>query len=149
MQSSASPFLIILVLVGVLGVMAVVVGFTMRPARPSRALTIAAILPAFIMLSLFYSLAIHMRNSLGGWPTSIGNEGFPGALVVHDHIAETCFVALFLTSIFAWPVAFLLCTFVRRWRVGTFYLGIYALSCFICYGLMLLAPAEFLDWWWD
>ncbi|PYX49616.1 MAG: hypothetical protein DMG76_36915, partial [Acidobacteria bacterium] len=48
-------------------------------------ITIAA-LPGVVMLALFYSLAIHMHQSLGGWPTSIGERGFPLALVIHSAI---------------------------------------------------------------
>jgi hypothetical protein len=37
--------------------------------------------PSFIMLVLFYSLAVHMHRSLGEWPASIGERGFPAALI--------------------------------------------------------------------
>ena len=53
-------------------------------------ITIAA-LPGLVMLALFYSLALHMHQSLGGWPTSIGERGFPPALVVHSAITVNVF----------------------------------------------------------
>ena len=109
----------------------------------------AAVLPALLMLVLFYSLAIHMHRSLGGWPTSIGEGGFPAALIAHGSVAANYFMILVLVSIFAWPVAFLMCWLIRRWRVCVYYLGIYALSCLACFGAMLLAPSQFLNWWWD
>ena len=101
------------------------------------------------MLGLFYALAWHMHASLGAWPTSIGERGFSPALLTHSQIATSCFSMLLLASMFAWPVAFILCSFVRPWRRWTAYLSVYFLSVGSCIGLMLLAPARFLYWWWD
>lgn len=39
------------------------------------------------MVLLFYALAIHMYLALGGWPESIGERGFPPALVLHAEVA--------------------------------------------------------------
>jgi hypothetical protein len=149
MQNSPPLFLLLLFVAGVLGLASVHVGFRLRPSAPSHAITWVAALPALAMLGLFYSLAVHMHQSLGGWPTSIGERGFPSSLVTHAGIATGYFSILLLVSLFAWPVALLLCAFVRRWRRGIFYLGVYALSCFVCFGAMLLAPPQFLYWWWD
>jgi len=109
----------------------------------------AAVLPAFLMLVLFYSLAIHMRYSLGAWPTSIGEIGFPQSLITHDSIATNYFIALTLIIMFAWPAALLFCALVPRWRMALPYLGLYAFACLVCLGAMLLAPSPFLNWWWD
>jgi len=149
MQTSVSPILLVAMLAGILAVVAIVVAFRMRPSKQSRIGFVVAVLPALLMFSLFYSLAFHMHHSLGGWPTSIGEIGFPAPLVTHGNIATTYFGVLFLVSIFVWPVAFLLCLLVRRWRVYLYYLGVYALACLVCFGAMLLAPAPFLNWWWD
>ncbi len=149
MQNSPPVFLLLLTLAGVLGLVALIAGFRLRPVAPSRGITLIAVLPALAMLGLFYSLAIHMHQSLGGWPTSTGESGFPSPLITHADIATSCFANLLLVSMFAWPIAVALCAFVRRWRGGIFYLGVYALSCLICFGGMLLAPSGFLYWWWD
>ena len=90
-----------------------------------------------------------MRLSLGGWPTSILNEGFPAGLLTHDHIVGNYFGVLFMGSLLAWPPTLLLCLLVQRWRVCLYYLGIYALACFLCIGTMTLAPSQFLLWWLD
>jgi hypothetical protein len=136
-------------IVGIVALIALVIGFRTRPAKPSRMGVVIAVLPAFLMLTLFFSLAIHMHHRLGGWPSSIGEGGFPARLVAHAHAAMNFFSALCLVSIFVWPVAFLLCLFVRGWRGVLFYLGVYALCCCLCFGAMLLAPSQFLNWWWD
>jgi len=149
MQNSPPFFLLLLVVAGILGLASVVAGFRLRPSAPSRAITWVALLPALAMLGLFYSLAVHMHQSLGGWPTSIGERGFASSLITHAGIATGYFSILLLVSLFAWPVALLLCAVVRRWRRGIFYLGVYALSCLVCFGAMLLAPSQFLNWWWD
>ena len=149
MQTSASPILLFALLAGILSLIAVAVAFRLRPSKQSRNGFIAAVLPALLMLSLFYSLALHMHQSLGAWPTSIGERGFPAPLVTHGSIAVNYFGVLVLVSIFAWPVAFLVCSLVRRWRVCLYYLGVYALACLLCFGAMLLAPSQFLNWWWD
>jgi hypothetical protein len=101
------------------------------------------------MLALFYSTAIHMHLSLGAWPSSIGERGFPAPLMTHAHVATSYFSVLLLVSIFAWPAAFVLCLRVPRWRIWLYYLGVYALACLICFGGLFLAPSQFLNWLWD
>ena len=149
MQTSVSPIVFFAALAGILALVAIVVAFRMRPARQSRIAVAAAVVPALLMLAFFYSLAIHMHQSLGGWPASIGERGFPPRLITHGSIATNYFTILLLVSIFAWPVAFLLCALIRRWRVCVYYLGVYAFACLVCFGAMLLAPSQFLNWWWD
>ncbi len=136
--------------VGIVMLIATVIALrSLGKEKHSRWLTALATLPAFITLALFYSLAMHMHNALGGWPASIGERGFPASLVLHAHIAESCFYKLVLICFLVWPVAFLLCLFIPRWKRSLFYLGVYAFSCLLGLGLMLLAPSSFLDWWWD
>ncbi len=101
------------------------------------------------MLLLFYSLATHMYWSLGQWPETIGEEGFPLPLIIHAAIAWGSFAVLVLASIFVWPFAFLACLVIKSWRGGIPYMGIYVLSLLVCFGLMCLAPSKFLYWWWD
>jgi len=149
MQTSLSPIALVAIFTGILALGSVVVAFRMRPTKPSRAALAVAALPALLMLGLFYSLAIHTHQSLAAWPSSIGERGFPAPLVTHAHIAADYFSILLLVSIFAWPAVFLLCLVVRRWRGCVYYLGAYALSCLVSFGAMLLAPSQFLNWWWD
>lgn len=150
---NASPpapvLLLVVIAAGVLGLAAVVVGIRPRPSAPSRAITLLALLPALAMLGLFYSLAVHMHQSLEGWPKAIGTQGFSSSLETHAHMAFGYFSLLFLINLLALPVTLLLCVLVRRWRGGIFYLGVYALSYSVGFGAMLLAPSQFLNWWWD
>jgi hypothetical protein len=55
----------------------------------SRSGVIVATAPAFVMLLLFYSLAIHMYLALGGWPESIGERGFPATLIARVGSSRT------------------------------------------------------------
>ncbi len=149
MHTSVSPIVLVAMFAGILALGAVVVAFRMRPTKPSRAALAVTASPPLIMLALFYSLAVHMHQSLGAWPASIGERGFPAPLVTHAHIAAVYFSIVLLASIFAWPAIFLLCLVVRRWRGCVYYLGMYAFSSLVCFGAMLLAPSQFLYWWWD
>ena len=116
--------------------------------------------PGLLNLALFYSLAIHMYQSLGGWPEGIGNKGFPAALDLHDAISVAYFSCLLL-FLFAWPLLLLVFAkieILRRWRSSLVAAGVSAfLSIVLTAGLpfifiylhLHIVPAEFLDWWWD
>lgn len=149
MQNSPPLFLMVTVLAGVLGLAALVAGYRLRTAAPSRVMTLVSVLPALLVLALFYSLAIHMHRSLGGWPDSIGMRGFPSGLVTHADVAVGSFGILLLACLTAWPVALLLSASIRPLRGAVFYLGAFAVSCLACFAAMALAPAPFLYWWWD
>ena len=110
-------------------------------------ITIAA-LPGVVMLALFYSLAVHMHQSLGAWPTSIGERGFPPALITHSAITVNFFIGLFL-SVFVLPLPILVCLLVERWRHFVVYFATYAGFFLLCFVLMQFAPAQFLYWWRD
>src|SRR5262249_8551267 len=110
---------------------------------------IFAALPAVAMLVLFYSLAIHMYHVLGGWPASIGELGFPPALVTHSAVAEKAYMVLVL-SFFVSPVPIVACLFVERWRRFAVYFAVYAGAILICFALtQFAAPTQFLYWWRD
>jgi hypothetical protein len=117
--------------------------------RASRTGIVASALPSIIMLGLFYTLALHMYRSLGGWPTSIGERGFPASLVAHANITVYFFIALILFGMFVLPVAILVCLLRQPWRRLVPYFALYALAFFVCWGLMQLAPEPFLYWWRD
>jgi len=118
-------------------------------ANLSRRGVVVSAIPSIIMLILFYSLAIHMRVSLGGWPQSIGEVGFPGPLVAHAHISCWYFSTLLLVSLVAWPVVIALLFALKRLRKYIPHASLFELVFFICFLLMLIAPARFLNWWWD
>ena len=101
------------------------------------------------MLAVFYSLAVHMRWQLGAWPQSIGDRGFPAALSTHGRLALGLLFASVLRQHGFCPVGILVCLLVARWRRFARYFALYALLYLVCWGLMLLAPAPFLNWWWD
>lgn len=101
------------------------------------------------MLGLFYSLALHMHQSLGGWPTSIGERGFPPLLLAHARIANIYLVIFLLISVFILPATILVCLLVPSWRWLVRYLALYALSLCVCWALTQLAPEPFLWWWRD
>ncbi len=83
-------------------------------------------LPGFMAFVLFYSLAIHMHHALGGWPSSIGEAGFPPALVTHAAVATNYFGYSLALSIFSLPPTILVCLLVPRWRWFVRYLALYA-----------------------
>jgi hypothetical protein len=150
MKGGVSPIILVPVVAGILGLVAITLGYRMCPKSTHSRLGIAlAALPSLVMLGLFYSLAAHMYHILGAWPTSIGERGFPSSLVAHAHAAEKYTYVWLLLSFVVWPVVFLLSLFVRRWRGCFYYLGVYALSFMVSFGVMSLAPAQFLTWWWD
>ena len=64
------------------------------------------------MLGLFYSLALHMYRTLGGWPTSIGEHGFPASLITHANLTMYFFIALVWFGMFVLPFAILVACYV-------------------------------------
>ncbi len=115
----------------------------------SRRGAMLATAAAVVMLALFYSLAVHMYLALGEWPQSIGEHGFPPALVSHGYLATRFFSALAVIGISLVPVASILGVAIRPARRLMPYLGVYVTACAIALGIMQLAPARFLYWWWD
>jgi hypothetical protein len=117
--------------------------------KASRTGIVVSALPGCIMLVLFYSLALHMYWSLGAWPTSIGERGFPAPLVAHANIDMYFFITNIWFGMFVLPVAILVGLLRPSWRRFVPYLALYALVFCACWGLMQLAPAPFLYWWRD
>ena len=112
-------------------------------------IAVLSAVPAVCMAVLYYSLAIHMYNSLGGWPDSLGNKGFPTALNYHAEIAFGLFSILFLLVVFVIPIALVVCSLIPRCQPAFICLEIFLISCLACVGLMILAPDKFQFWWWD
>ena len=144
-----SPPLLVLLAVGACLVgISLIWGARIRE-RPGRMAIAAATFHPIAALSLFYSLAMHMHRSHGGWPVTFGDEGFPQGLAMHTDLAYFTFGSLLLACLFIVPIAILLCACVPRMRPGMGYLGVYALTSGAALGAMMLAPDPFLSWWWD
>ncbi len=110
---------------------------------------VAVAAPGVVMVAGFYGLALHMHTALGGWPKSIGEAGFPLALVKHANWTFGYFLVMIHAMLFAWPVAVGICSAAPRLRRFIAHLSLFAGSFAVCFGLMLLAPSQFLYWWWD
>jgi len=108
---------------------------------------IVSALPGLITLGLFYSLALHVHQSLGRWPTGTIEPGFSPWLLFHKSLAVHTFEALFLSSLLLAPVAFVVCLAVQRWRRFMPYLALYAGLFFVYCFCMQFAPDPFLYWW--
>ncbi|MBC8128584.1 MAG: hypothetical protein H8M99_15705 [Gloeobacteraceae cyanobacterium ES-bin-144] len=117
--------------------------------KMSRMGTIVSVLPGLLGLIFFYSLAIHMHESLGDWPTGIGEAGFPPALLLHANIATFYCWTLLPVSVLAFPIIVIVCACVPRWNRFVLYVAVYALAWIVSIGLMQLAPDQYLYWWND
>ncbi len=101
------------------------------------------------MGGLFYSLVIHLRLSLGKFPQSIGNDGFSAALKTHGSWTYDYCSVLTGLSLITVPIALLVSFGIRRWRRFVLYPLLHGLAIVASWGLMLLAPPPFLNWWFD
>lgn len=117
--------------------------------KTSRTGIVISIAPGLLALGLFYSLAIHMQRSLGGWPAGIGEAGFSPPLATHALVATSFFWIALVVSFPSWPVATLVCLCVSRWRHVVPYLALYALAFVCSIAVMQFAPEPFLYWWRD
>jgi hypothetical protein len=122
---------------------------TLAAIREMKAGIVIAILPYLMALLLFYSLAIHMHQSLNGWPERFGTEGFSSALLIHYQIQGAYISYLVLFTVFAVPVTTIVCLLISRWNHLVAYFTLHLMSLPLCYGLMQLAPEGYLYWWWD
>lgn len=135
-----------------IGIFSVAIGpmLVIQNPKPSHRLTtIATTILPLVSLILFYSLAIHMHQSLDGWPDRIGMNGFSSSLTVHANVAYFAFGSIFFGCLFVWPVALLLCAAAPKLRPGLPYLEIYAVTCLVAFAVSQMAPDDFLYWWWD
>lgn len=139
----------LLVVTGVPGLLAFFGGIPLLRRPLSPRLVACSMIPAILLVGAWYTLAIHMYLSLGGWPANIGNAGFSSALNLHVEIAQHCFWLPSLILFVTWPIAVVVFAVVRRWRAGIHYLGIVAIVWALAFGLTQLGPDGFLYWWWD
>jgi hypothetical protein len=101
--------------------------------------------PGLILLVLFYSLAAHMFFSLGQWPDSIGENGFPRLLVFHASLSTGYFSFLYLLTVYVAPGIFVLLLTIKPWRKFSLCLVAHVITFWVVYGCILLAPAKFLS----
>ena len=148
-HSSPPIFVLTILLSGAIGLAAILYGKYRNASSLSRPMIMFALLPSLASLVLFYALAFHMHSSFGGWPELIGTKGFPAGLSTHADIAFRLFESLFFICMFLWPVAAIVSLSIKRCRLATPYLGIFAVSCSACFAAMMLAPSGFCYWWWD
>ena len=134
--------LLLIVVAGVPGLLAFFGGIPLLRRPLSPRLVACSMIPAIVLVGAFYTLAIHMYLSLGGWPTLIGDSGFSSALKFHAEIAQCCFGGLFLILFVTWPIAVAVFAVVRRWHAGVHYLGMLALAWALGLGLMELGAGS-------
>ena len=109
-----------------------------------------ALLPSLVVLLVYYSLALHMWLAFGVWPSGIGEQGFPRALMLHAKALEILVAAYALLAMFAAIPALLTCTFIWRWRKFILPMVVFSLGFFVCMLIMWnVAPAGFLYWFRD
>ena len=140
--------MMLLVLLSLPAVTSMATGIAMRRSRPSPVGTLLACTPAGFIMVMISTLAIHMHMSLGGWPVTIGMDGFSDALVAHADVGLAGFWLLTLTSLLC---SFLLLAFLctRRSRQWVYQLGVFMVANSLMFALFQLAPDRFLAWWWD
>ena len=114
---------------------------------PTSAIVVATV-PGLAMLISFYALALHMYLALGGWPESIGTQGFPAALVRHADF-DGYVVSVLLIAFLALPVWLLVFASVARLQRYIPHLIIGGVAYIMCFIAMQLGPSGFLYWWWD
>lgn len=150
MIGSFHPIVLMAILAGMVALVAAIIavrrGITLKPTPRGAVLSS---LPSLLMVTLFYSLAVHMYRSLGDWPAEIGGVGFSTILRIHASVAVDYTVFLLLITVFAWPIAFVVCVLVNRWRALVPHLAVHAVSFVASWCLFRLAPSGFLVWWSD
>ena len=148
-RSDAPIQLFMVVIAGIPGLIAFAAGARLRRTTPSVGLCLLAVAPAAALVILYQSLALHMYQSLGGWPQSIGNAGFSQALNTHADIALTWFGIMLLVNLFVLPIAVVVFAGIRQLRGALIYVGVYAIASALAIGSMLLANGQFQSWWVD
>lgn len=106
--------------------------------------------PAWVSFLLnFYGLASHMYQALGGWPESIGNNGFPDLLNRHARVTGMWFGCYILVECILWPLVITIAGIVEKFRNGLPYIVAAGISFWIFMPFIFAAPDKFLYWWWD
>lgn len=105
-------------------------------------------MPGLLALAAFFSLAVHMRSRLRGWPDSCGTHKLPQELVVHFEIAAWLFSVVFVT-LCCMPLVLALFAAVPQLRSRIIYPACFSVANWLCFFTTFLAPDAFQNWWWD
>lgn len=115
----------------------------------SKIWMVVALTPSVLSLGLFWSLAIHLRHSLGGWPLGIGFAELQGPLLFHAQVAFNFFWLVTQYSIMNWPLYCGISAIFPPFRKTLLYAGIYSAGLALVTIFMFAAPSGFQQWWWD
>jgi hypothetical protein len=98
-------------------------------------------------LLLFYGFVPCVWLALGHWP-AFGQplSGWP--LLLSEKVIRYVAWGL-ICSLWATPLIFAGCLLLPRWRHVSIYAIAYAAAVGVAFGLMLLAPHPFLNWFFD
>lgn len=98
-------------------------------------------------LVLFYGLVIHVRLALGGW-ARFGQQFDAWPLRLHEEAVWLAATAL-VASLWVMPLVLVGSLCFRRWRHISIYTLSYGAAIGVAFGVMLLAPHAFLNWFFD
>ena len=126
-----------------------IVALVVTEIKERKQTFIIAVMPWSLALGLFWSLAIHLYLSHGGWPEMRGTSGFSSALVLHANIQYNYLMLLSLLTLFVCPVMFLLCLFIERLKKMIIYPSMQILGGLLFLLQMLFAPNGYTDWVWS
>lgn len=154
MNSCISPVFLLALPSLLVAITAVVLLFASTTARDTAFAQWKTALPCFLVpgvafLAMFFSLAIHMYNSLGKWPESIGNQGFSPSLNLHADVTFNSLTWFLVFAFFVWPVLTIVFGSVSRLRRFLPHVMAVGLSFWCFVPCIFLAPSGFLYWWWD
>ena len=125
-----------------------IVALVVTELKERKRTFIIAVMPWSLGLGLFWSLAIHLYMSLGGWPEMRGTRGFSSVLLLHANIHYNYLMFLSLLTLFVCPVMFLLCLLIKRLKKLIIYPSIQILGGLLFLLQMLFAPDGYTDWLW-
>jgi Na+/phosphate symporter len=122
-----------------------------RKAGRRRLATWVSIAHPAVAIVLVASLALHMHQSLGGWPEFIGTPDgeFSTALAVHAHVAYGVFGSMMVASVIVLPIFAVVLAAVPQYRSSLRYLCAYGSTSLAAFGTLYILPQGFQYWWWD
>ena len=125
-----------------------IVALVVTELKERKQTFIIAVMPWSLALGLFWSLAIHLYLSHGGWPEMRGTRSFSSALVLHSNIQYNYLMLLSLLTLFVCPVMFMLFLFIKRLKKLIIYPSLQILGGILFIFQMLLAPDGYTAWLW-
>ena len=126
-----------------------IVALVVTELKERKRTFIIAVMPWSLALGLYWSLAIHLHLSFGGWPEMYETTGFSSALLLHAKIQYNYLMFLSLLTLFVCPVMFLLCLLIKRLKKLVIYPSLQILGGILFILQMLFAPDGYTDWLWD